>query len=273
MQFKPDFLLPIKHIRDNKRDFARGFAVIFLIETILVVIFLLPANIKNYFVLNRFHPTLASIYLMNFTHESVIHLAGNLAGFTIISFYVLLILSMMRKTSYFYKLLAVNLLLIPFILSLSWLYYQNNVIKSQLQNTQGFSGINASLSGSLIFVFFFYIVETIKIKLNFNYAFYSFLFFMVFYLCLIYFKYLKQLTPFVVTSILSVSFYLLMIRSMKVLNEKLSKKLAVFFVSMPFVIIALLSNTFFPVNVGNVDILVHYFGFILGIVVIFILKV
>jgi hypothetical protein len=273
MRFKPNFYLPLKHIRDNKRDFTKGFTVIFLIEIILVVIFLLPANIKNYFVLNRFHPTLVSIYAMNFTHENIIHLVGNLVGFTIISFYVLLLLSIMRRTSYFYKLLAINLLLIPFILSLLWLHFQNNVIKSLMQNTLGFSGINASLSGSLIFIFFLYIVKANKIDLNLNYAFYTFLFFTVFYLCLIYFQYLKELTPLIVTSILSFSFYLLTIRSIKVLNKKLNKKWAIFFVSLPFVIIALLSDTLFPANVGNTDILIHYFGFIFGIVVTFILKI
>jgi len=273
MRFKPNFYLPLKHIRDNKRDFTKGFTVIFLIEIILVVIFLLPANIKNYFILNRFNPTLVSIYAMNFTHENIIHLAGNLVVFTMISFYVLLLLSIMRKTNYFYKLLAINLLLIPVVLSLSWLYFQNNVIKSLMQNTLGFSGINASLSGSLIFIFFLYIVKVNKIELNLNYAFYSFLFFTVFYLCLIYFQYLKQLTPLIVTSILSFSFYLLMIRSIKVLNKKLSKKWAIFLVSLSFVVIILFSNILFPVIIGNTDILIHYFGFILGIVVTFILKI
>jgi flagellar biosynthesis protein FlhB len=88
------------------------FIILIGIPGLLYLLFLLPANVKEMLILHRDYFNGLDIFANNFIHEKLEHLVKNVLIYT--SFISILYFSLLNNRKLFYKLLKINLLVIPF---------------------------------------------------------------------------------------------------------------------------------------------------------------
>jgi hypothetical protein len=130
-----------------------GFFFI-LIPVILVLIFLLPQNIKDsYLILNTTHPLEFQTYLLNeFTHSAFNHLFQNLGCY----FLAMLIIFSLDCKQIRFKIMAVfSFIVIPIVASIFTIFLFNAIGKGV--SSQGFSGVVFALLAYalVLFILFF----------------------------------------------------------------------------------------------------------------------
>jgi hypothetical protein len=142
-----------------KRDY---FIFFILVPLIIFVIYLLPENIRNIFILYPSNPTIISVFLSNYTHTGFTHLSGNVFNYFVVGF-LIFVFEAGRKRFYINMLLLFTVL--PVLCSLLTLYYLPN------SASWGFSGIVAGWMGYLLYAVYGYIKEEWRIALNANFVF------------------------------------------------------------------------------------------------------
>lgn len=253
----------LKNLKENKNDLIRGLAAVAIIEIMLLVVFFISINSKSELVLDKSNPTIIAAYTMNFVHKDIEHLAGNLFSFAFISFITLFILSLSGKVRFFYKILTINLILMPILVSIVWLFLSS----PQLQRTMGFSAIVASFFGSFILLYIRDFMRRIKIYLDLSHVRNWIAGLIASMLAFVYLPYHKNIIMLGIPLAVAILFYVLTIKSMKSSNERFSTRKSILLVSSAFVLVPLLSDALFPLNIGNTDVLNHYTGFLFGFLV------
>ena len=146
-------------VKKSKFDY---FIFFILVPFILIVIYLLPENIRNIFILYPSNPTIISVFLSNYTHTGFAHLSGNVIKYFVVGFLIFMF-ETDRKRFYINMLLLFTVL--PVLCSLLTLYYLPN------SASWGFSGIVAGWMGYLLYAVYGYIKEEWRIALNANFVF------------------------------------------------------------------------------------------------------
>jgi len=132
------------------------------IPLILVLIYILPTSLKEtYFILNKQAPSILSLFLSNYTHSELWHLATNLSSYLIV---IYLIMQFETNKSCFYKTMAFLFLVVPFIVSFITIMY------APAMNSQGFSGIVAGLMGYFIYITYRHVKDTWKLNADINFV-------------------------------------------------------------------------------------------------------
>ena len=138
------------------------FIFLILVPLILFVIYLLPENIRNIFILYPSNPTIISIFLSNYTHTGFAHLSKNVFSYFFIGFLIFMFETNKRR---FYINMLLFFTVLPVLCSLLTLYYLPN------SASWGFSGIVAGWMGYLLYAVYGYIKEEWRIALNANFVF------------------------------------------------------------------------------------------------------
>lgn len=145
-------------LRWNGREKILFFIVI---PMILVLIYLLPTNIKDtYFILNKQMPFILNAFLSNYTHSDFWHLIANMGSYIIV---IYLLLKFETSKANFYKTVAFLFLIVPFIVSLVTVLYMPTIF------SQGFSGVVAGLMGYFMYVTYRHIKDTWKLHADINF--------------------------------------------------------------------------------------------------------
>lgn len=139
-------IFPLKFEFWTKKDFVFFYIII---PAVLTFMFLLPENIKYYFILIASNPTILSMFFSNYMHTSLSHFLGNLFSYFIIIF-LLFNLEINKKIFYISSILI--FLILPFVSSIL-LVYRFPALPPSL----GFSAIVASFNGYLVYSVFNYI--------------------------------------------------------------------------------------------------------------------
>ncbi|MEM5801993.1 MAG: rhomboid family intramembrane serine protease [Candidatus Aenigmatarchaeota archaeon] len=264
---KAVFYSNLKILERNKDFLIRGLIIILTILSILIVIFFLPITFREKLVLNKFNPTIWTLYTTNFVHEDLEHLKWNLVGFATFSTLILIILSLFNSPKFFYKILLINLTVVPILLSIYWIF-----VETQNQYSLGFSGIVASIFGSFVFLYVD-LFRTIKVNINSRYAFVWLITFVAFVFALTYFPFHN--ISVIMTLIISIFFYAITIKNIQILNERLNKTLVVISLTLIMPIILVFSSPFFPIDMASINrtnLYTHFGGIVFGILTTFFLK-
>jgi hypothetical protein len=250
----------------------KDLIVIFMIPIVLFLLFLLPGNLKEMLVLHRDYSNVYDIFTTNFIHEEFSHLAFNVTAYivVILLFYVLLLT--LNKKELFYKLLIVNLSIVPILISLIWIPV-NKFIWTGALRTLGFSGIVSSISGMVVYAYILLLHE--KIKINTSYAYLSAIFFIPLLFTFIYFTFTMDIL--VITILLAIVFSIATYKTVRTIDKKteanlikISKrpKLVKLLLPILYLVVILFSLALFPREFvqGNVriNLFIHYTGFIIG---------
>ena len=115
----------------------------FLVPAFLLLIYFLPYSIKQYLILDVSNPTLISIFFSNYTHSEFLHLVSNLIAYFILIF-LLFKVEIYKKM--FYKISLLNFIFLPFVVSLSTVYFLPRVPPAQ-----GFSAVVSAFNGYLLY--------------------------------------------------------------------------------------------------------------------------
>lgn len=152
-----------KFIRNYLKRWQKQDYFIFLIflPAILILFYFLPGAIKSLFILNTKNPTFLSIFFSNYIHTDFSHLLNNLVGYLLIIF---LLFNVETNRKMLYKISLSNFIILPFIISLSTIYFL-----PQLQTSQGFSAIVLAFTGYLLFSIFLYLKDNYHQKLNYTF--------------------------------------------------------------------------------------------------------
>jgi len=151
----------LRHLKRDYKQLIKGFLIILIIVTLLKVIFYLtPKEVQSSLILERNKPNLLTMWSNHFIHFDETHLRGNIEGFLISSTSLLIVLFFTKNIKLFYKLLILNLTIIPILLSSGWLFLSKVGLR-----IAGFSGVVASLFGSLLLCPLI-ILNILGIKLN-----------------------------------------------------------------------------------------------------------
>lgn len=249
--------------------------MIFIPIIVNLTIYSLPENTKQNFILKTNDITLLNLYLTHFTHLEWEHLRDNLINYFVFSIFAFLILSSMGEDKKFAEIFLLIFVAVPFIISLFWiiilsLYFLFVYNITILGETKGFSGIVGSILGLLIVSFSYYIYKTTSIRRPFVFS--LFILIELLYMPLIYFKrrLLDIIAIILILFLIFFSFFSIMKdaknKDIRPLFDDLKSskvKFGIFYLAM--VIIILGSVLLFPQNVGNVDLISHYLGLVLGL--------
>lgn len=251
------------------------FIFFILVPLILFVIYLLPENIRNIFILYPSNPTIISIFLSNYTHTGFAHLSGNVIKYFVVGFLIFVFETDRKRFS-------INMLLLftvlPVVCSLLTLYYLPNSV------SWGFSGLVAGWMGYLLYAVYGYIKEEWGIALNAN-----FVFLIVMINLLILLSIYKWLGGMYALLLLFLLILIVLIRNdlramvRKLINiafgmglrkswksfEFISVKIPIFVLTIIFLLFGFFD--LFPpqikINGDIVNILVHYAGYCFGVFV------
>ncbi|MEM5882972.1 MAG: hypothetical protein QXQ77_01885 [Candidatus Aenigmatarchaeota archaeon] len=266
--------MKISHLNFIQKEW-KAILLIFLISAILFIIFCLPSDVKETLILHRDYVTPINIFTNHFVHEEFIHITFNTISYIIIVLLLWILCYILQKKKIFYKLFLINLTIVPIGISLIWLPV-NRFIWVGAQRVYGFSGIVSSFCGILIYTYILLLHE--KLKVNKTYAYISSLTFIPLLFSLIYWKF--SITNLLIIFCLLVVFLFTSYQTVKSVNKKYEDnltrtckklKLGKSSVFILYLLIFLFSLALFPRNFiyGDVAInfFIHYTGFIIGIVV------
>jgi len=247
---------------ENKRKILKGLVVLVSIDLLLLFFYLIPSEIQQNLVLIKEAPNIVSMFTNHYLHGNFSHLFGNILLFTFFSFLILLVSILIKNEGIFYKLLLFNLLVMPFLLSSTWL-----IIEPNAKSVMGFSGVVASFLGSFVFLYVRDFLKSVKIKVNPVYAFLYIIFFFMFNYTVIYFVYyLNPIYP--LFTLPWIPFYILSLKNLHY-NGSESIKKAKIFASFPLLFILMFSIFLFPFKVGNTAITTHAVGFFYGLLALY----
>lgn len=236
-----------------------------LVPLSVALIFVLPAEIKQFLILNDKEPTILSLFASNYTHSEIGHLLSNLLVYSIEMFILFNIETDRRR---FLWMSAAIFLALPFLSSIYNVIALPNIISSQ-----GFSSIAFAFSGYMIYSAFAYLKRRFKFL---DIGFFWFLVFLDFVLFLLVNKSDLIITAGVSSIFLAYSYLQRnalsklfrqlppFFRQLK--RDKLSVRiyrLLVFGLALFFVLS--LSQNIFSVEGGSLtNILAHYVGWVFG---------
>ncbi len=139
----------------NKKITIEDFLILAIpISVLLIVVHLLPQNIKDILILQPANPTPISLYFSNFVHDGFDHLSVNLLNYLI---YLLLILHLEINRKRLYLTAFIFLIPLPFFISLFLVKTWSNTLPML-----GFSAITAAMAGYLLFSAYQYVDHYIK---------------------------------------------------------------------------------------------------------------
>jgi len=133
--------------------FSEWVLFFFLIPLLLYLIFLLPQNIKdNYLVFNTSELLKVQTFLLNeYTHSTFDHILGN------VKFYLIAIIAIFafeNNKQRFWIMASCAFLLVPVIAAFLTVFFWDSINRNTV--SQGFSGIAAALSAYAIMIFLFW---------------------------------------------------------------------------------------------------------------------
>jgi hypothetical protein len=250
----------------------KDLIVIFMIPVALFLLFLLPSNLKEMLVLHKDYSNVYDIFTTNFIHDEFSHLAFNVMAYAVVILLLYILLLILNEKKLFYKLLIVNLSIVPILISLIWIPV-NKFIWTGALRTLGFSGIISSISGMTVYAYILLLHE--KIKINTFYAYLSAVFFIPLLFTLIYFTF--KMDTLMITIVLAIGFFITTYKTVRTIDKKaeaslikISKEPKIVKLALPilYVVVILFSLALFPREFaqGNVRInfFIHYTGFIIG---------
>jgi hypothetical protein len=134
-------------------SYFEWFFFFILIPLLLFLVFLLPQNFKDSFLIfNTSELFKVQTFLVNeYTHSEFNHIMGN------VKFYLIAILAIFAfedNKKRFWIMVSSAFLLVPIIAALLTVFFWNMISRSTV--SQGFSGIDAALSAYAIMVFLFW---------------------------------------------------------------------------------------------------------------------
>jgi len=133
------------------------------VPSLLLLAYSVPSDIKDaYFILHKDDVSITSMFLSNYTHSDFGHLAGNLLGYLIATY---LIVKFEKSRANFYRTawFLFFFLILPFVVSAV------TVAAIPFQNSQGFSGIVAGLSGYFLYVAYRHVKDSWKLNADINF--------------------------------------------------------------------------------------------------------
>lgn len=261
-----------ERIEKNKRDFLKGTLLIISIELVLVLLFFLPAHIKEQLVLHKGYTNFIDLLGNNYVHEDVFHLSYNMIGYLIVSTSFFMLVFLLGDMKIFYRMFLLNLVFVPLAVSIIWMPINENVW-TITNRTLGFSAVNAGLMGSVIIS---YVFDYLRLD-KFNRILLS-VFLPISLLLLYAYIYLKN--PVLIAFIIPlVAIYVFSafgaIPDKSWLRGLKQIALSSLFYTAPFIFVILFSWSLFPANIvtesGIVGVYNHFSGFLVGLVVAYVL--
>jgi hypothetical protein len=262
----------------NKTKLVKGIMPLAVVELVLFGIFFLPSGIKENLVLHKNYTDFIDLLGNHYVHEDIQHILNNAIAFPLITLPMMLFLLRFEKNNrLFYKLLLINLLIVPLLTSLI-IMQSTRTITTSIERTMGFSAINASLMGSFVMVYICRGLSNLKFKKFFSFM--AFIFLVPLMFVLSYSKYVSPAFLMKVIPILSIltvgCIVITFITIPKGVKKRIDRKYKkrsrfVLFYHMitPYVIVIAYSIALFPTNIVMNGSLVgfynHYVGLILGI--------
>lgn len=130
----------------KKSDIAFFFL---FIPAVLVLMYLLPSNVKTEFILYTFNPNVLSIFFSNYVHSNLTHLFGNLILYLAVMF---MLFNLETDKKRFYRVCVLIFILLPFISSWAFMHYT-----SFSGALQGFSALSSAFFGYLVYSVYCYL--------------------------------------------------------------------------------------------------------------------
>jgi len=241
------------------------------IPSFLVLIYLLPNWINNFFKLNLNQPNIISIFFSNYTHQGLGHLVSNLGAYLLL---ILLILNFEtnKKEFHFFSIFA--FLIFPFIIYPTTIFFFYLFKITNFPPTLGFSGIVALFNGYFIYCLYKYLKKNAFKDLKLGFIIFLLLFnittwgfFNYFYIGLIS---LVLLIFFIITNLEAAKNLIIFLNSKLFLQNRKNrvnlKNFVIFmFTLIPLVsLIALLPKELIS-NGSLINTPVHFFSLLIGL--------
>ncbi len=236
------------------------FSFFVIIPSIIISIYPFSRN----FALNFNVPNLINIFMSNYAHSSLEHLIGNLFFYFLVMF---AIFNFETNKKRFYIASAIAFAFIPFIL----FTITKIIIKAYsltLPQSLGFSGIVAFLIGYFTYVFYRYL-KNIFISINITFL------MLLFVANVLYWSIVSKLVKIFILAVAST--ILLVCGNKEIFKEvfmkisntinsrkRLTKSYNIF-VWMLAILLLFSLITLLPQNIGNINIMAHYVGYIFGL--------
>lgn len=260
----------------NKKHTSGILLSIFFVTLtyILILIHLLPNNIKSIFVLDVNNPTLVSIYLNHFVHKDSFHLQSNMIGLLILIttlYFLVILFKMYEKEKEIVKILITDLLTAPFLISIIFIsaWYIMRTFSIDLGDAYlvGFSGILASFYSLILFIVF-----SMVTNLPFSVIFYFFSSVLLIFIYTYFTTFIGSF-PLVLKLLYLLSIPLpvcLFIYSIKKISSyssfiKKNRLRLTAIVIIPFIELIWLFIPFFPQNPNRIGIHIHFIGIFYGV--------
>jgi len=266
MQKKKNTLIKVKEHLD--------FLLIALVVIPLILFalhFFIPEELKEKLALHRDYIIGYEIFTNHFIHTDLKHLLENVISYLIAVVLLYVPLTFINEKRMFYILFILNLTILPIIISL----IDIRISPLQYNKTLGFSGIVSSFLGMETYAWILFLNKNLGI--NTVFASISFILLIFFSLAFVY----AQNNLLLIFFSLAVSLVFLIL-TFKSINKKAEKKLirrarfplivellkALIFVF--YFIVFVFALAMFPYNPTGINIMAHYFGYLIGISTFFI---
>ena len=247
------------------------FLFVFFIPFLLWVLFLLPDSIKNQLILNYENLRVLNLFTTHFIHTDPFHFGNSIIWYLllIVPIYLLNMIRYQRRG--FYLVFGLSMLVVPLLLSIMSLIIKH-IYSLPIGTSLGFSGIVSVFIGFLPYSTLNFLKKFYKWKTKISMLFLSILLFTFTVILLIYNR------PFLFITVLGLSIASIYIsyresslkECLSSLKNAAKKNKGIYMLvvtNATLYIIGVLS--LFPTELilgeNIVDIITHYFGFVLGI--------
>lgn len=268
--FKSGFL---RGLLDNVE--LKDILLIFSIPIVLIIVFFLPQGIQENLVLNFNNPYIPNLFSTVLVHANLGHLINNLTSYLIfiIPLYMMCVLTGLKRK--FRYLFLGFVFLLPVILSIINLNFLD------VETSRGFSGVVSAFLGCLGVTSFYYLDKIFKLKTKkphlkthsiFSSLKFNSIILLLYGSAIIVLVYTGISLTFIAISILILTYFFMILYSIKwkTLKKSIKKKgyLELFIFSILIFILSI--PGLFPRDVGGVNILSHYSGFVIGFFITYI---
>lgn len=237
-------------------------------------LFFLPLGTKDSLRLFSGNATVVTIFGNNYIHFDYWgHLIGNLMMFVPVGIITSLLFGAIRGRRVFYEILLFNMLVTPLLVSSLWLGIGARYFSSSVP-TYGFSGIVAAFAGALVVSLLVFLRRLLKFSLTYSVV--AIIAFIPLSFSLTYIAVIGTLaveTSALLAIFFLVSFYMTfrtIDRDVVLKNGSQSGWAKAVLLATPYATLLIFTVFLFPeqVIVGNaeVNVFVHYFGLIIGII-------
>ena len=237
----------------------KEFLYTLILPLLITFVYLFFRNNKDILAYNRSNFKFWQIYTKDFINDSFIHYFGNVIVILIVSIVLFLLLSKIRREYLTKYLLFFVVLIVPPLTSISDILFV--FPRSSSNYFLGSSNIASALIGLVMF-FFSYIM--LKKEFNVQKVYYYTLLIVVFIFSWIYYFKLSTIFLYVILALLIFFYKLIFARKIKFRKFFSHNKVAKIVIVL-FIYILLLQSSF-PNKVDNINILGHYFGLALGVI-------